>query len=371
MEAPLKNLLDFDQEGLQLFFQGLGEKPYRAQQVLKWIHQIGVKDIDMMSNLSKSLRTKLKSVAHIELPEIVFEQLSDDGTQKWLLRLNDGNCIETVFIPEISRGTLCVSSQVGCVVNCSFCSTAQQGFNRNLTVAEIIGQVWLAVRSLSDGSLRHDHTVSNIVMMGMGEPLLNFDNVVKAMNLMMDDFAYGFSKRRVTLSTSGVVPALRRLSEISEVALAISLHAPNDELRDRLVPINKKYPLAELLEVCQNYFKEDSRRRITMEYVMLEGVNDQPEHARQLIKILKGIPVKVNLIPFNPFPNTIYRRSSLPIIENFKNILMKAGLNTITRKIRGEDIDAACGQLVGRVQDRSYRSRDRQKMIPIVLESSA
>ncbi len=370
MDAPLKNLLDFDREGMQLFFQDLGEKPYRAQQVLKWIHQIGIKDIEMMSNLSKLMRTKLKLISQIDLPEIVFEKLSEDGTRKWLLRLSDGNCIETVFIPEINRGTLCVSSQVGCALNCSFCSTAQQGFSRNLTVAEIIGQVWLAVRSLS-GSSRHDHTVSNVVMMGMGEPLLNFDNVVKAMNLMMDDFAYGFSKRRVTLSTSGIVPALRRLSEISEVALAVSLHAPNDELRDHLVPINKKYPLSELLEVCRNYFKGNSRRRITMEYVMLKGINDQPEHARQLIKILEGIPVKVNLIPFNPFPNTHYRRSPLPIIENFKNILMEAGLNAITRKTRGEDIDAACGQLVGRIQDRTYRSRKHQKMIPILLESSA
>lgn len=371
MNVPLKNLLDLDREEMQHLFQTLEEKPYRAQQVLKWIHQIGVQDIEMMSNLSKQLRTKLKLIAEIKLPEIASEQLSEDGTRKWLLRLNDGNCIETVFIPELKRGTLCVSSQVGCALNCSFCSTGQQGFSRNLTVAEIIGQVWLAVRNLSRESLRHDHTVSNIVMMGMGEPLLNFDNVVKAMNLMMDDFAYGFSKRRVTLSTSGIVPALQRLSEVSEVALAVSLHAPNDELRDHLVPINKKYPLSELLEVCRNYFKGDSRRRITMEYVMLEGVNDQSEHARQLIKILEGIPVKVNLIPFNPFPRTIYRRSSSATIENFKNILMRAGLNAITRKTRGEDIDAACGQLVGRVQDRSYRSRERQKIIPILLESSA
>jgi len=369
MNRTLKNLLDFDREGMQLFFQELGEKPYRAEQVLKWIHQMGIKDIGIMTNLSKSLRDKLKSVAEIDLPEVVFEQDSEDGTRKWLLRLRDGNGIETVFIPEKNRGTLCVSSQVGCALNCSFCSTARQGFSRNLTVAEIIGQVWLAVRSLSDESLRHDHTISNIVMMGMGEPLLNFDNVVKAMNLMMDDFAYGLSKRRVTLSTSGVVPGLWRLSEVSEVALAVSLHAPNDELRDRLVPINKKYPLSELLEVCRNYFKGDSRRRITMEYVMLEGINDQPEHANQLIKILEGIPVKVNLIPFNPFPNTIYRRSSFAIIENFKRILMRAGLNAITRKTRGEDIDAACGQLVGRVQDRSYRSRE-QKAIPILFESS-
>ncbi len=370
MTAPLKNLLDFDREGMQRLFDELGEKPYRAQQVLKWVHQLGVQDIDLMNNLSKSLRAHLKSIAAISVPKIVSEQLSEDGTRKWLLRLSDGNCIETVFIPEVNRGTLCVSSQVGCALNCSFCSTAQQGFNRNLTVAEIIGQVWIAVRYVAGVSLRHDHTVSNIVMMGMGEPLLNFENVVKAMDLMMDDFAYGFSKRRVTLSTSGLVPVLQRLSEVSEVALAVSLHAPNDELRNRLVPINKKYPLRELLAVCRNYFKEDKRRRITMEYVMLEGINDKPEHARQLIKILEGIPVKVNLIPFNPFPNTIYRRSTPETIEHFKDILLRAGLNTITRKTRGEDIDAACGQLVGCVQDRSYRNRGRQNIIPISVESS-
>lgn len=369
MNAPLKNLLNFDRQAMEEFFDALGEKPYRAQQVLKWIHQGGIKDIELMSNLSKSLRTHLKSIAEISLPEIVSEQLSEDGTRKWLLRLSDSNCIETVFIPEVNRGTLCVSSQVGCALNCSFCSTAQQGFNRNLTIAEIIGQVWIAVRYLAGDALRHDHTVSNIVMMGMGEPLLNFENVVKAMDLMMDDCAYGFSKRRVTLSTSGVVPALQRLSEVSEVALAISLHAPNDELRNHLVPINRKYPLSELLNVCRNYFKGDTRRRITMEYVMLEGINDQPEHARQLIKILEGIPVKVNLIPFNPFPNTIYCRSSSATIEHFKKLLMRAGLNAITRKTRGEDIDAACGQLVGRVQNRGYRSRNGRKIIPILLEA--
>ncbi len=370
MTVALKNLLDFDREGMRQFFYELGEKPYRAQQVLKWIHQLGIQDIDLMDNLSKSLRTHLKSIAEISLPKIVSEQLSEDGTQKWLLRLSDGNCIETVFIPEVSRGTLCVSSQVGCALNCSFCSTAQQGFSRNLTVAEIISQVWIAVRYLAGASLRHDHTVSNIVMMGMGEPLLNFENVVKAMDLMMDDFAYGFSKRRVTLSTSGVVPILQRLSEVSEVALAVSLHAPNDELRNRLVPINRKYPLRELLAVCRNYFKEDKRRRITMEYVMLAGINDTPEHARQLIKILQGIPVKVNLIPFNPFPNTLYRRSAPETIERFKDILLRAGLNTITRKTRGDDIDAACGQLVGYVQDRSSRHRGRQLITPILVESS-
>ncbi len=369
MIKPLKNLLDFDRAEMQLFFQELGEKSFRAQQALKWIHQEGIQDIDKMNNFSKLLRSQLKSIAHIDLPEIIIEKESEDGTKKWLLRLKDNNCIETVFIPERNRGTLCVSSQVGCALNCSFCSTAQQGFSRNLTVAEIIGQVWLAVRCLSRDSLRHDHRVSNIVMMGMGEPLLNFDAVIKAMNLMMDDFAYGLSKRRVTLSTSGVVPALRRLSEVSEVALAISLHAPNDALRDCLVPINKKYPLSELLAVCRNYFRCERRRRITMEYVMLEGINDQPEHARQLIKILEGIPVKVNLIPFNPFPFTQYRRSSQVTIENFKRILLKAGLNTITRKTRGEDIDAACGQLVGYVQDRSYNNKRRQKAMPIPIRS--
>lgn len=368
MIKPLKNLLDYDRVEMELFFQELGEKSFRAQQALKWIHQEGITDIDKMSNFSKSLRSRLKTIAQIDLPEIIIEKKSEDGTKKWLLRLTDANCVETVFIPERGRGTLCVSSQVGCALNCSFCSTAQQGFNRNLTVAEIIGQVWLAVRCLSRDSLRHDHTVSNIVMMGMGEPLLNFDSVVKAMNLMMDDFGYGFSKRRVTLSTSGVVPALRRLSKASEVSLAISLHAPNDELRDRLVPINKKYPLSELLEVCRNYFRSEHRRRVTMEYVMLEGINDQPEHARQLIKILEGIPVKINLIPFNPFHFARYRRSSQITIERFKSILVKAGLNTITRKTRGEDIDAACGQLVGYVHDRSYHKR-HQKAVSTSIQS--
>ncbi len=370
MEGLLNNLLDFNREAMQAFFSDIGEKPYRAQQLMQWIHQRGVNDIDAMSNLSVALRERLKAISRIELPEIVFDQLSEDGTRKWLLRLKDGNCIETVFIPEANRGTLCVSSQVGCALNCSFCSTAQQGFSRNLTVAEIIGQVWIAVRYLAGESLGHDRTVSNIVMMGMGEPLLNFDNVVKAMDIMMDDFAYGFSKRRVTLSTSGIVPALQKLSEVSDVALAVSLHAPNDALRNILVPINKKYPLKKLLAVCRNYFKADSRRRITMEYVMLEGVNDQIEHARQLITILQGIPVKVNLIPFNPFPNTMYRRSSQATIDKFRAYLLKAGINTITRKTRGEDIDAACGQLVGRVQDRSHRSR-QYRVIPAAIEETS
>lgn len=357
------NLLDFNRSAMQAFFAELGEKPYRTQQVLQALHQHGVDSIDGLTTLSKTLREKLKTIAEIKLPTVVVDQLSDDGTRKWLLQLEDGNCVETVFIPEDDRGTLCVSSQVGCVVNCSFCSTAQQGFSRNLTVGEIIGQVWMAVRLLAGESKRHDHTVSNVVMMGMGEPLLNFDNVVPAMDIMMDDFAYGLSKRRVTLSTSGIVPALEKLSTVSDVALAVSLHAPNDELRNQLVPINKKYPLKELLTVCRNYFKGDTRRRITMEYVMLDGINDQPEHAYQLIKILRGIPVKMNLIPFNPFPNTQYTCSPKPVIDKFREILGGAGLTTITRKTRGDDIDAACGQLVGRVQDRSHRTR--QKQFPI------
>jgi 23S rRNA (adenine2503-C2)-methyltransferase len=361
----LINLLNFDRKGLEVWLTEIGEPKFRAQQILQWVHHYGVSDIDEMTNLSKALRQRLKETAEIALPEQAVEELAKDGTRKWVLRLADGNCIETVFIPEDDRGTLCVSSQVGCALNCSFCSTAQQGYNRNLTVAEIIGQVWFAVRKLAADGKRHDRQVSNVVMMGMGEPLLNFDNVVPAMNLMMDDFAYGLSKRRVTLSTSGVVPMMEQLSQTSDVALAVSLHAPNDELRNVLVPINKKYPLAQLLDVCRNYYRQDSRRRITMEYVMLEGVNDTPQHARELSKILQGIPSKVNLIPFNPFPGTQYKRSSKTTIERFKDILSAAGYTTITRRTRGDDIDAACGQLVGKVQDRTFRTR--KKAIPIVV----
>jgi len=363
------NLLDFDRQGLGDLFVSLGEPKYRATQLLQWIHQYGETDFNVMTNLSKSLREKLAAQSHIVPPEMASEQCSVDGTRKWLLRLADGNCIETVFIPEDDRGTLCVSSQVGCALTCSFCSTAKQGFSRNLTIAEIIGQVWFAVRRLADGNKKHDHTVSNVVMMGMGEPLLNFDNVVKAMSIMMDDFAYGLSKRRVTLSTSGVVPAMRELAEVSDVALAVSLHAPTNALRDILVPINKKYPLEVLLDVCKTYYKNDTRRRITMEYVMLDGVNDSPECARELSKILQGIPVKINLIPFNPFPSTQYKRSSKEVINRFRDILSQKGYTTITRKTRGDDIDAACGQLVGRVQDRTFRTRKRN--ISIINEELA
>ncbi len=362
------NLLNLNRQDLEAFFVELGEKSFRATQVLQWIHQRGLSDVNNMSNLSKALREKLSQQTTIQLPEIVIDQLSDDGTRKWLLKLHDGNCIETVFIPEDDRGTLCVSSQVGCALNCSFCSTAQQGFNRNLTVAEIIGQVWLAVRLLAEDGATHDHKVTNVVMMGMGEPLLNFDAVVKAMDIMMDDCAYGLSKRRVTLSTSGVVPAMKQLAEVSDVSLAVSLHAPTDELRDILVPINKKYPLQQLLTVCKDYFKDEPRRRITFEYVMLQDVNDSPEHARALIDILKDVPAKVNLIPFNPFPRTQYTCSSKTVINRFKDILMDAGLVTMTRKTRGDDIDAACGQLVGKVFDRTSRS-ERYKKIPIEVKN--
>jgi 23S rRNA (adenine2503-C2)-methyltransferase len=356
------NLLDYNQLQMRQLFEGLGEQPYRAQQVMKWIHQVGCYQFSQMSNLGKNLKLRLEEVAEIRLPEIIECQQSADGTHKWLLKLSCGNCIETVFIPESNRGTLCVSSQVGCGLNCSFCSTAKQGFNRNLTTGEIIGQVWVAVRALSEHQGVHDKHVTNVVMMGMGEPLLNFDPVISAMDIMMDDHAYGLSKRRVTLSTSGVIPEMIRLRASSPVALAVSLHAPTDSLRNVLVPINKKYPLAQLMEVCKNYFKDEPRRVVTFEYVMLKGVNDQPDHAKQLIKLLKDVPCKVNLIPFNPFPMTEYQRSSKEAIDAFRELLMGKGINTITRKTRGDDIDAACGQLAGEVQDRTSRSQRWHKL---------
>ena len=355
------NLLDFDRAGLETFFAELGEKPFRAVQILKWLYQFGVNDFDEMSNLSKSLREQLKEKAEVRLPEIVTEQHSADGTSKWLLRLDSGNCVETVFIPEDDRGTLCVSSQIGCALECSFCSTAQQGFNRNLTTGEIIGQLWVANHAMSVRP-RDGRKISNVVMMGMGEPLLNFENVVRAMNLMMEDNAYGLSKRRVTLSTAGVVPALYRLKQVSDVSLAVSLHAPNDELRNQLVPLNRKYPIKELLDACREYVRDESRRRITFEYVMLAGINDSPEHARQLAKLLKGIPAKMNLIPFNPFPQSQYQCSDRPTIDRFRDIIMQAGIVTVTRKTRGEDIDAACGQLAGKVKDKTKRTQRRVTM---------
>lgn len=350
------NLLNLNSAALQDFLTQIGEKPWRAAQILQWIHFHGVSDFEQMTNLSKSLREKLVGASEIRPPEIAWQSTAPDGTHKWVLRLADGNSIETVFIPEKTRGTLCVSSQAGCTLNCDFCSTGKQGFNRNLTTAEIIGQVWIAARHLSKEKGRHDHAITNIVMMGMGEPLLNFDNVVAAMDIMLDDYAYGLSKRRVTLSTAGVVPAMYALRKVSEVALAVSLHAPNDELRNKLVPLNRKYPLKVLMEACEDYFREDTRRYVTMEYVMLDGINDQPQHAVELIKLLRNIRAKVNLIPFNPFKGTAYTRSPDVVIDRFRQQLINANINTIVRRTRGDKIDAACGQLVGEVIDRTRRS---------------
>ncbi len=344
------NLLDFDRKGLQAFFVEMGEKPFRATQLLKWIYQEGVDDFERMTNLSKSLRARLMEHCRIEPPQIVAEQQASDGTCKWAVQMSCGNRVETVFIPEDKRGTLCVSSQVGCALACTFCSTARQGFNRNLTVAEIIGQLYVAQRRLGP-----ERKITNVVMMGMGEPLLNFDHVVTAMNLMMDDFCYGLSKRRVTVSTSGVVPAMRRLHEACDVSMAVSLHAANDELRDVLVPINQKYPLRELMAACREYAKQGPRKHITFEYVMLDGINDSDQDAKSLIRLLSHVPSKVNLIPFNPFPQTDYRCSSAERILRFRDLLHNAGLVTTIRKTRGEDIDAACGQLVGQVRDKSRR----------------
>lgn len=357
------NLLGLDRAGLEAFFADLGEKAFRATQVLKWIHHFGVSDFDEMTNISKDLRAKLKEVAEVHVPELITEQSSADGTQKWLLKLDSGNCIETVFIPEKGRGTLCVSSQVGCALECSFCSTGQQGFNRNLSSAEIIAQLWVANRTLGHDP-KGDRVLSNVVLMGMGEPLLNFDNVVTAMSIMQDDFAYGLSKRRVTLSTAGVVPALERLAETSDVALALSLHATRNELRDELVPLNKKYPIAEVLAACKKYVG-DSRKRITIEYVMLKGINDTAKDARELAKLLHDLPCKINLIPFNPFPGSNYVCSSRASIERFTESLAKKGFTVVTRKTRGDDIDAACGQLAGKVEDKSRR---HSRTIPIASE---
>ena len=348
------NLLDLDKAGLEAFFSEIGEKPFRASQILKWIYQFGVSDFTAMSNLSKSLREKLLEVAEVRPPEMVSEHRSLDGTIKWVLKLDEKNCIETVFIPETDRGTLCISSQVGCALDCRFCSTAQQGFNRNLTVSEIIGQLWVANQAMSCKP-REQRVISNIVLMGMGEPLLNFDNVIKAISLMLEDDAYGLSKRRVTLSTSGVVPAMKRLKEVSNVSLAVSLHAPNDAIRNEIVPLNQKYPIKELIQACKHYIEGEPRRKITFEYVMLEGINDSRENAVELARLLKKVPSKVNLIPFNPFPNTNYRCSSQEKIDAFRDVLVANGLTTITRKTRGEDIDAACGQLAGQVMDRTKR----------------
>ncbi|VAW88346.1 23S rRNA (adenine(2503)-C(2))-methyltransferase @ tRNA (adenine(37)-C(2))-methyltransferase [hydrothermal vent metagenome] len=357
---------------MEAFFASIGEKAFRATQVIKWIHQLGVTDIDEMTNLSKPLRACLREKAEIVMPEVVLERYSADGTIKWLMRVDGGNSIETVYIPEGNRGTLCVSSQVGCVLDCTFCSTAQQGFNRNLSTAEIISQLHIAIRRVSDklgcDAFGKKRVVSNVVLMGMGEPLLNFNNVVKALNLMLEDNAYGLSKRRVTLSTAGVVPALDRLAEVSDVSLAVSLHAPYNSLRDKLVPLNKKYPIEQLLPACRRYISGDAHRSITFEYVMLDGINDLPKHARDLAKLLRDMPAKVNLIPFNPFPGSSYKRSSDAAISKFCEILAESGLTVITRRPRGEDIDAACGQLAGKIIDKTKRQQRKEQTLRVVAQ---
>lgn len=350
------NLVGMPRRELEAFFTEMGEKAFRASQVMKWIYHHGVDRFEEMTNLGKALRSRLEASACLELPVVEAEQPSSDGTRKWALRLADGNHIETVFIPDGERGTLCVSSQVGCTLACSFCSTARQGYNRNLTAAEIIGQLVVAARSIGLPENKGDRVITNVVLMGMGEPLLNFEQVSAAMDLMQDDLAFGISKRRVTLSTAGVVPGIDRLREVSDVSLAVSLHAPDDELRNVLVPINRKYPIAELMEACRRYVSGKPHRRVTFEYVMLEGINDSPEHARRLVRLLRRVPSKVNLIPFNSFPGAPYRCSSQKTIDRFRDIIMEAGIMTVTRKTRGDDIDAACGQLVGKVMDRTRRS---------------
>ena len=366
------NLLGLTQSQLENFFETIGEKRFRAGQVMKWIHHFGVDDFDAMSNIGKALREKLKASAEIRGPEVVSEDISSDGTRKWVVRVASGSCVETVYIPQNGRGTLCVSSQAGCALDCSFCSTGKQGFNSDLTAAEIIGQVWVANKSFGSVPAKIDRAITNVVMMGMGEPLLNFDNVVAAMNLMMDDLGYGISKRKVTLSTSGVAPMIDRLGDEIDVSLALSLHAPNDELRNQLVPINKKYPLAVVLNACRNYISRLGEKRVlTIEYTLLKGVNDQPEHAEQMIPLLAGIPCKINLIPFNPFPHSGYERPSNNAIRRFQDILHKAGHNVTVRTTRGEDIDAACGQLVGQVMDRTRRSERYIAVRELQSESGA
>jgi len=382
-----QNLLDFDVAQLTAWFAEHGEKPFRARQVLRWIYKAGESDFDAMSDLAVSLREKLKQIACVRAPKVMREELSDDGTRKWLLDMGTGNAVETVYIPEGDRGTLCVSTQAGCALDCSFCSTGKQGFNRNLGVAEIIGQLWWANRQLGkdsasdtlprSGRLREEALaalpapdgsaapcqgrqgnwqISNVVLMGMGEPLLNYDNTVSALRLMLDDHAYGLSRRRVTVSTSGIVPAMDRLRDECPVALAVSLHAPNDKLRDELMPINRKYPLKELLAACKRYLEKAPRDFITFEYVLLDGVNDSEQQARELVQLVRDVPCKFNLIPFNPFPQTHYRRSKPEAIRRFRDVLMQADIVVTTRKTRGDDIAAACGQLAGLVQDKSRRT---------------
>ncbi|MER2493952.1 bifunctional tRNA (adenosine(37)-C2)-methyltransferase TrmG/ribosomal RNA large subunit methyltransferase RlmN [Catenovulum sediminis] len=356
------NLLNLNREGMREFFASLGEKSFRADQAMKWIYHYGMDDFDEMSNFSKALRAKLKELCVVEGPEIAVRQASSDGTIKYAMKLAGGQEVETVWIPDGERATLCVSSQVGCALECTFCSTAQQGFNRNLSVAEIIGQVWRVAKDIGPVKVTHKRPITNIVMMGMGEPLLNLNNLVPSLELMMDDLAFGLSKRRVTVSTSGVVPALDKLKEKVDVALAISLHAPNDTLRDEIVPINKKYNIEAFLAASRRYIQDSkANEKVTVEYVMLDHVNDSTDQAHELAKVLKDTPSKINLIPFNPFPNNPYGRSSNSRIDRFAKVLTEYGYTTVVRRTRGDDIDAACGQLVGDVVDRTKRILKKQQ----------
>ena len=352
------NLLDFDAAGMTAFFAENGEKPFRARQVLRWMHRFGQRDFAAMTDIAKSLRTKLETLASITPPILVADRLSDDGTRKFLFDVGGGNAIESVFIPEDDRGTLCVSTQAGCALDCAFCSTGKQGFSRNLTVAEIIGQLWQANAALG-ADPKGERIISNVVLMGMGEPLANFENTVSALRLMLDDNAYGLSRRRVTVSTAGLVPMIDRLAGECPVALAVSLHAPNDALRDELVPLNRKYPLRELLSACRRYLEHAPRDFVTFEYVLLAGVNDSEAQAHELLALTREVPCKFNLIPFNPFPGSPYRRPSASNIRRFAEILLAAGVVATTRKTRGDDIDAACGQLAGQVQDKTRRTASR------------
>jgi 23S rRNA (adenine2503-C2)-methyltransferase len=371
--AQKQNLLDLDRDGLERFFADtLGEKRYRAHQVMKWIHHRHVTDFNDMTDLGKALRGKLDAHAEVRVPEVQFDKPSEDGTHKWLLGMDGRNAIETVYIPDKGRGTLCVSSQVGCALNCTFCSTATQGFNRNLSAAEIIGQVWTAARHL--GNVPHkQRKLTNVVMMGMGEPLMNFDNVVRAMSVMRDDLGYGLANKRVTLSTAGVVPMIDRLSQESDVSLAVSLHAPNDELRSQLVPLNKKYPIEELMDACVRYALRRKGTSVTFEYTLMKGVNDQPQQARELVRLMRAFDnavqmkdaAKVNLIPFNPFPGTRYERPDEAVIRGFQKLLNDAGMIAPVRRTRGDDIDAACGQLKGQVADRTRRQAEFRKTLEI------
>ncbi|MBS5163864.1 MAG: bifunctional tRNA (adenosine(37)-C2)-methyltransferase TrmG/ribosomal RNA large subunit methyltransferase RlmN [Haemophilus parainfluenzae] len=356
------NLMDLTRQQMREFFAELGEKPFRADQLVKWIYHFGEDNFDNMTNINKKLREKLKAVAEIKAPEVAVEQRSADGTIKWAMQVGEQQ-VETVYIPEADRATLCVSSQVGCALACTFCSTAQQGFNRNLTVSEIIGQVWRASKIIGNFGVTGVRPITNVVMMGMGEPLLNVANVVPAMEIMLDDFAYGLSKRRVTLSTSGVVPALDMLRDKIDVALAISLHAPNDELRDEIMPINKKYNIKMLMDSVHRYLEVSNANhgKVTIEYVLLDHVNDGTEHAHQLAQVLKNTPCKINLIPWNPFPEAPYGKSSNSRVDRFQKTLMEYGFTVIVRKTRGDDIDAACGQLAGDVIDRTKRTAMKRK----------